>query len=42
MSGYTKESAAWHFIDKGLDAFIHKPFEPMTLLERVRRILESR
>ena len=41
MSGYSEESAAWHFIDRGLDAFLHKPFDPMALLERVRRILEA-
>jgi CheY-like chemotaxis protein len=41
VSGYSEERAAWHFIDKGLDAFLHKPFEPMALLERVRRILEG-
>jgi CheY-like chemotaxis protein/two-component sensor histidine kinase len=39
VSGYSEERAAWHFIDRGLDAFLHKPFEPMALLERVRRIL---
>jgi DNA-binding response OmpR family regulator len=41
VSGYSEERAAWHFIDQGLDAFLHKPFEPMALVERVRRILES-
>jgi CheY-like chemotaxis protein len=41
MSGYSEQSAAWHFIDRGLDAFLHKPFDPMALLERVRRILED-
>ena len=41
VSGYSEERAAWHFIDRGLDAFLHKPFEPMALLERVRRILEA-
>jgi PAS domain S-box-containing protein len=41
MSGYSEERAAWHFIDRGLYAFLHKPFEPMALLERVRRILEA-
>ena len=41
VSGYSEERAAQYFIDKGLDAFLHKPFEPMTLLEHVRRILES-
>jgi DNA-binding response OmpR family regulator len=41
VSGYSEERAAWHFIDRGLDAFLHKPFEPMALLERVRRILEG-
>jgi nitrogen-specific signal transduction histidine kinase/CheY-like chemotaxis protein len=42
ISGYSEERAAWHFIDKGLDAFLHKPFEPRALLERVRRIIEGR
>jgi CheY-like chemotaxis protein len=41
VSGYPEERAAWHFIDKGLSAFLHKPFEPMALLERVRRILAT-
>ncbi len=40
ISGYSEERAAWHFIDKGLDAFLHKPFEPRVLLERIRRIIE--
>jgi len=41
LSGYSEERAAWHFIDKGLDAFLHKPFEPAVLLEKIRRIVES-
>ena len=41
VSGYSEERAAWHFIDQGIDAFLHKPFDPMALLERVRRILET-
>ena len=41
ISGYSEERAAWHFIDKGLDAFLHKPFEPRALLERIRRIINS-
>jgi CheY-like chemotaxis protein len=41
ISGYSEERAAWHFIDKGLDAFIHKPFEPSALLEKIRRIIGS-
>jgi PAS domain S-box-containing protein len=41
ISGYSEERAAWHFIDKGLDAFLHKPFEPRTLLERIRRIIDG-
>jgi len=41
ISGYSEERAAWHFIDKGLDAFLHKPFEPRALLERIRRIIEG-
>jgi CheY-like chemotaxis protein len=40
MSGHSEERAAWHFIGQGIDGFVHKPFEPMALLERVRRILE--
>ena len=39
ISGYSEERAAWHFIDKGLDAFLHKPFEPRVLLEKIRRII---
>jgi CheY-like chemotaxis protein len=41
ISGYSEERAAWHFIDKGLDGFLHKPFEPRVLLERIRRIIEG-
>ena len=41
ISGYSEERAAWHFIDKGLDAFLHKPFEPSVLLEKIRRIVDS-
>ena len=41
ISGYSEERAAWHFIDKGLDAFLHKPFEPRVLLERIRRIVDG-
>jgi CheY-like chemotaxis protein/two-component sensor histidine kinase len=40
VSGYSEEHAVWHSIDQKLDAFLHKPFDPMALLERVRRILE--
>ncbi len=39
ISGYSEERAAWHFIDKGLDAFLHTPFEPRALLEKIRRII---
>jgi CheY-like chemotaxis protein len=42
ISGYSEERAAWHFIDKGLDGFLHKPFEPRVLLERIRRIIEGK
>ncbi len=41
ISGYSEERAAWHFIDKGLDAFLHKPFEPATLLQKIRRIIDG-
>jgi DNA-binding response OmpR family regulator len=41
ISGRSEERATWHFLDKGLDAFIHKPFEPLELLDRVRRILQD-
>jgi DNA-binding response OmpR family regulator len=41
VSGYSEERAAWEFIDRGFDAFLHKPFDPMALLECVRRILEA-
>jgi len=41
ISGYSEERAAWHFIDKGLDAFLHKPFEPRILLEKIRRIIDG-
>jgi PAS domain S-box-containing protein len=41
LSGYSEERAAWHFTGQGFDAFLHKPFEPMELLECVRRIFEA-
>ena len=41
ISGRTEERATWRFLDKGLDAFLHKPFEPATLVDRIRRILEG-
>lgn len=41
ISGYSEERVAWHFLDKGLDAFLQKPFQPRVLLERIRRIIES-
>ena len=41
ISGRTEERATWHFLDKGLDAFLHKPFEPVALLDRIRRILDE-
>ena len=41
ISGYSEERAAWHFIDKGLDAFLHKPFETTVLLKKIRRIIDS-
>jgi CheY-like chemotaxis protein len=41
ISGYSEERAAWHFIDKGLDGFMHKPFEPATLLRKIRRMIDG-
>ena len=41
ISGRSEERATWYFLDKGLDAFLHKPFEPGALLDRIRRILEG-
>jgi PAS domain S-box-containing protein len=41
ISGRSEERATWHFLDKGLDAFLHKPFEPTMLLDRIRRILDD-
>jgi CheY-like chemotaxis protein len=41
ISGYSEERAAWHFIDKGLDAFLHKPFETRVLLEKIRRMIDG-
>jgi PAS domain S-box-containing protein len=41
LSGYSEERAAWHFIDRGFDAFLHKPFEPMELLRCVRHIFDT-
>ena len=40
-SGYSEERAVWEFLDEGRDFFLHKPFEPMELVDRIRRILEG-
>ena len=41
LSGYSEERATWDFIDRGFDAFLHKPFEPAALLKHVRRVIDS-
>jgi two-component system cell cycle sensor histidine kinase/response regulator CckA len=40
MSGYS-EKPTHASGERELDGFFHKPFEPMALLERIRRIIES-
>ena len=41
MSGYSEELTGHRFSERGLAGFLHKPFEPMALLERVRRVIEA-
>ena len=41
MSGYSEDMALDH-IGKNLDAFLQKPFEPETLIDTIRRVVESR
>ena len=41
VSGYSQESSAQRFAGKHVDGFLHKPFLPETLLEKVRDLLEN-
>jgi PAS domain S-box-containing protein len=41
VSGYSQESSAQRFASKRLAGFLHKPFLPETLLEKVRELLEN-
>ena len=38
MSGYSEDSAR-RSISREIDAFLQKPFEPLTLVDQVRRLL---
>jgi len=40
LSGYTEEEAAQRFGVSGLAGFVHKPFHPQELIEKLRRVLE--
>ena len=40
VSGYSKDEAGQRFMDKGLDAFLKKPFLPSSLLRMMREVLE--
>jgi PAS domain S-box-containing protein len=42
LSGYTEESAREAFAGKGLAGFVHKPFQPATLVRIVRTALVDR
>jgi signal transduction histidine kinase/CheY-like chemotaxis protein len=41
VSGYSQEMAAEYFSGRGLAGFLQKPFIPLTLIARVRELLES-
>jgi two-component system, cell cycle sensor histidine kinase and response regulator CckA len=41
MSGYTDDTLISHGVAVGELAFIHKPFTPTTLLQRIREVLDS-
>jgi len=41
VSGYFEERAVWDFLDEKLDFFLHKPFEPMELIDKVRIIFDE-
>ncbi len=41
LSGYTEEEAARRFHGSGLAGFVHKPFRPRMLIEKLRQILEA-
>lgn len=40
LSGYTEEEAARRFGGSGLAGFVHKPFRPQDLIEKLRQVLE--
>jgi two-component system, cell cycle sensor histidine kinase and response regulator CckA len=39
-SGYTEQEATDRFADKGLAAFIQKPYQPLELLEKILEVLQ--
>jgi two-component system, cell cycle sensor histidine kinase and response regulator CckA len=41
MSGYTDDAILRHGVESSRDAFIQKPFTPLTLARRVREVLDS-
>ena len=41
MSGYSEDRAMGE-IGKDLDAFLHKPFEPSTLVDTIRSVVEAK
>jgi len=40
-SGYDEQDATSTFVGKGLAGFIQKPYQPLALMEKVRRTLEG-
>ncbi len=40
-SGYDEHEATRRIVDEGLAGFLHKPYMPMDLIEKVREVLES-
>ncbi len=41
MSGYAEEDTVSEFTEQGLAGFIHKPFQPSMLMEKLRGVLEQ-
>jgi YesN/AraC family two-component response regulator len=40
-SGYSEEDFAKHFAGEEVNGFLHKPYQPEELIEKLRQVLES-